>query len=228
MMRLARAYDDGAGDERERHFARLATAVVKYWVCKRQPVHVAEALECLGGNGYVEESMLPRLYREAPLNSHLGGLGQRHLPRRAARDGPRARGRSTRSSPSSTPARGGDARLDAFVDGAARASSRDFDAIEARARRLVERMALALQGVAARAPRRSGRRRGVLRLAARRAITASRSARCRAGVDCAAIIERARPRDRRPADLHAHRVRLRSAARPPIARRASRSAATPA
>ena len=50
-------------------FKRLATAVGKYWVCKRAPKHAAEALECLGGNGYVEESGMPRLYREAPLNS---------------------------------------------------------------------------------------------------------------------------------------------------------------
>src|SRR5207249_9877339 len=71
MMRLARAYDD----ERDRHFARLATAVVKYWVCKRAPMLAAEALECLGGNGYVEESMMPRLYREAPLNSIWEGSG---------------------------------------------------------------------------------------------------------------------------------------------------------
>ena len=66
---------DGAGDEHERRFARLATAVVKYWVCKRAPAHVAEALECLGGNGYVEESILPRLYREAPLNGIWEGSG---------------------------------------------------------------------------------------------------------------------------------------------------------
>src|SRR6266481_6545206 len=71
MLRLARAYDD----ETQRHFARLATAVVKYWVCKRGPMLVAEALECLGGNGYVEESMMPRLYREVPLNSIWEGSG---------------------------------------------------------------------------------------------------------------------------------------------------------
>src|SRR5439155_5588163 len=71
MLRLARAYDDTA----DRYFARLATAVVKYWVCKRTPPLVAEALECLGGNGYVEESMMPRLYREAPLNSIWEGSG---------------------------------------------------------------------------------------------------------------------------------------------------------
>jgi putative acyl-CoA dehydrogenase len=74
MLRLARAYDD-FDDEQQRAFARLATAVAKFWVCKRTPQLVAEALECLGGNGYVEESILPRLYREAPLNSIWEGSG---------------------------------------------------------------------------------------------------------------------------------------------------------
>ena len=87
---------------------------------------------------------MPRLYREAPLNSHLGGLGQRHLPRRAARHGARTGSRSRRSSPSSTRARGGDRRLDAYV-GALRRDLGEFEAIETRARGLVERMALALQ-----------------------------------------------------------------------------------
>src|SRR6185436_18519115 len=67
MMRLAQAYDDDAPAE-EQAFSRLATTVTKYWVCKRQPVTVAEALECLGGGGYVEESVMPRLFRESPLN----------------------------------------------------------------------------------------------------------------------------------------------------------------
>jgi putative acyl-CoA dehydrogenase len=70
MMRLARAFDDG-----DQAFARLAVAAAKYWVTKRAPVHVGEALECLGGNGFVEESMMPRLYREAPLNSIWEGSG---------------------------------------------------------------------------------------------------------------------------------------------------------
>ena len=57
------------GDEGEAAFRRLALAVTKSWVCKQAPAHAAEALECLGGNGYVEESGMPRLYREAPLQS---------------------------------------------------------------------------------------------------------------------------------------------------------------
>src|SRR5207248_7817805 len=69
-MRLALA-----ADRNEDAFKRLATALGKYWVCKRGPAVVAEALECLGGNGYVEDSGMPRLYREAPLNSIWEGAG---------------------------------------------------------------------------------------------------------------------------------------------------------
>jgi putative acyl-CoA dehydrogenase len=68
-LRLARAFDEG--DD----FRRIATAVLKYWVCKRTPAVVGEALECLGGNGYVEDSGLPRLFRESPLNGIWEGSG---------------------------------------------------------------------------------------------------------------------------------------------------------
>jgi putative acyl-CoA dehydrogenase len=70
LLRLARAVDSG-----ETEIKRLGTAVAKYYVCKRTPAVVGEALECLGGNGYVEESTMPRLYREAPLNSIWEGSG---------------------------------------------------------------------------------------------------------------------------------------------------------
>jgi putative acyl-CoA dehydrogenase len=75
MARLAHSFDAREGDDRERAFCRVATAIAKYWLCKRTPVHVGEALECLGGNGYVEESIMPRLYREAPLYSIWEGSG---------------------------------------------------------------------------------------------------------------------------------------------------------
>ena len=75
-MRIARAFDEAhAGDEAAIEFRRLATPVLKYWTCKRAPVHAVEALECLGGNGYVEESGMPRLYRESPLASIWEGSG---------------------------------------------------------------------------------------------------------------------------------------------------------
>lgn len=73
-LRLARAFEADAS-EGERSFARLATPAIKYWVCKRAPTVVAEAIEVLGGNGYVEDSDLPRFYREAPLNSIWEGSG---------------------------------------------------------------------------------------------------------------------------------------------------------
>lgn len=74
-MRVARAVDAAPRDPDEAAFARIATAIGKYWVCKRAPAFVNEAQECLGGAGYVEESILPRLYREAPLNSLWEGCG---------------------------------------------------------------------------------------------------------------------------------------------------------
>lgn len=74
-FRLAAAFDAAERDATERRLARLLVPVVKYWINKRTPVHVAECLECLGGGGYVEESILPRLYREAPLNGIWEGSG---------------------------------------------------------------------------------------------------------------------------------------------------------
>src|SRR5262245_1879867 len=142
MMRLARAYDEGARSEDARHFARLATAVGKYFVCKRAPVLVVEALECHGGNGYVEESMLPRLYREAPLNGIWEGSGNV-----MCLDVLRAMGRDGESVAAffAEVGQGDDPRLDAFVASLRRELSW-FDGIEGRARRLVEHMALALGG----------------------------------------------------------------------------------
>ncbi|WP_312271235.1 isovaleryl-CoA dehydrogenase [Pseudomonas sp.] len=73
-LRLAQALDQ-PDDTGERAFARLATAVGKYWICKRAPAFINEAQECLGGAGYIEDSLLPRLYREAPVNSIWEGSG---------------------------------------------------------------------------------------------------------------------------------------------------------
>ncbi|MEK6805527.1 MAG: isovaleryl-CoA dehydrogenase [Pseudomonadota bacterium] len=75
MMRVARAVDASQTTKNEAAFARIATAIGKYWICKRTPALVNEAQECLGGAGYVEESILPRLYRQAPLNSIWEGSG---------------------------------------------------------------------------------------------------------------------------------------------------------
>ena len=142
-MRLTRAYDEAPRDESAAHLKRLATAVAKYWICKRGPVHAVEALECLGGNGYVEESGLPRLYREMPLASIWEGSGNV-----MCLDVLRAMVRSPRSVDAFfaelDQAAGLDARLDAFI-GKLRTDLGRLDEIEARARHVVERMAMALQ-----------------------------------------------------------------------------------
>jgi len=75
VLRLCRSFDLADADRREAVRARLLTPVVKFWVCKRAPAFVYEAMECLGGNGYVEDSLLPRLYREAPVNAIWEGSG---------------------------------------------------------------------------------------------------------------------------------------------------------
>ena len=74
-LRVAAAVDAAGSNQREALFARIATAIGKYWICKRTPGFVNEAQECLGGIGYVEENILPRLYRQAPLNSIWEGSG---------------------------------------------------------------------------------------------------------------------------------------------------------
>jgi putative acyl-CoA dehydrogenase len=75
VMRLACAFDRAAKDSSEAAYARLLTPAVKYMICKTAPALIYEAMECLGGNGYVEESLLPRLYREAPVNAIWEGSG---------------------------------------------------------------------------------------------------------------------------------------------------------
>lgn len=144
-LRLAGAADRGIrGDEGEQAFRRIATAIGKYWVTKRGAAFTAEAMECFGGNGYVEDSGMPRLYREAPLNSIWEGSGNVN-----ALDVLRALGKE----PASLEAlmgelalsAGADARLDAAV-GRLGSSLANLEEIETRARGLVEQMALVLQG----------------------------------------------------------------------------------
>jgi putative acyl-CoA dehydrogenase len=131
-MRLARAYDRRGTDKREAAFARIATAVAKYWVCKRGPAHAAEALESLGGNGYVEESGMPRIYRQLPLLSIWEGSGNV-----VCLDVLRALQREPES-------------LEVFLDELepeqrADAQAAVAEADEVSARRVVERLAVALQ-----------------------------------------------------------------------------------
>jgi len=143
-LRLAGATDRAlAGDEHEAAFRRIAVAVAKYRVCKRGPAHAAEALECLGGNGYVEESGMPRLYREAPLVSIWEGSGNV-----AALDVLRVLGREPACAEAFFAeverAAGADARLDAASAGLRKEMADPHDAAF-RARRIVESMAVVLQ-----------------------------------------------------------------------------------
>jgi putative acyl-CoA dehydrogenase len=127
-LRLARAFD-----ERDDAFRRLATTVLKYWVCKRTPAVVGEALECLGGNGFVEESGLPRLFRESPLNAIWEGASNVQ-----ALDVLRALHRE--------PEAAGAFLAELEPSDAATVERALADATEEGARRLVETMAVALQG----------------------------------------------------------------------------------
>jgi len=144
-LRLAAATDLAlAGDEQEALVRRLGLAVSKYWVCKRGPAHAAEALECLGGNGYVEESGMPRLYREAPLVSIWEGAGNV-----AALDALRAMAKRPATVEAFFAeldlAVGADRRLDAAV-AELRKQLGDLTDLEYRTRRVVEQLALAFQG----------------------------------------------------------------------------------
>jgi putative acyl-CoA dehydrogenase len=139
-LRVARAYDSDS----EAAFRRFATAVMKYWVCKRAAPHAAEALECLGGNGFVEDSGLPLLYRDAPLNSIWEGSGNV-----AALDVLRAMVKEPEGLAAFVAecelALGAEPRLDAHLDGV-RARLASGDELEFQARRIVEDLAVALQG----------------------------------------------------------------------------------
>jgi putative acyl-CoA dehydrogenase len=150
-LRVARSYD--VADEAA--FRRFATAVMKYWVCKRAPAHAAEALECLGGNGFVEDSGLPLLYRDAPLGSIWEGSGNV-----SAIDVLRAMVKEPASLPAFLAecelAAGGDSRLDdhlarvrtrtaALLESDGDAEQRLYDS-QFQARRVVEDLALALEG----------------------------------------------------------------------------------
>jgi putative acyl-CoA dehydrogenase len=196
-MRVARSYD-----EDDAAFRRFGTAVMKYWMCKRAPAHAAEALECLGGNGYVEDSGMPQLYRGAPLGSIWEGSGNV-----AALDVLRALVKEPEGLPAflgeCERAAGGDRRLDAHLAHVGEQTTAVFGSEEQssdqrlydsqfQARRIVEDLALALQAS----------------LLVRHAPSAVADAFCAgrlgenrgrvfgtlpAGVDAAAIIDRALP-----------------------------------
>ncbi|MFL5823144.1 MAG: acyl-CoA dehydrogenase family protein [Solirubrobacteraceae bacterium] len=143
-MRVARSYDQG---DEEAPFRRFATAVMKYWACKRAPAHAAEALECLGGNGFIEDSGMPVLYRDAPLGSIWEGSGNV-----SALDVLRAMAKEPAGLPAFLEecdlAQGADRRLDAHLDRVRERATAVFNGQDPQfeARRMVEELALGLQG----------------------------------------------------------------------------------
>ena len=188
-MRMARAMDNRA-EEQEDSLVRLVTAVGKYWICKRTPNHAYEAMECIGGSGVMEDSMMPRLYREAPVNSIWEGSGNVQCLDVL---------RALSKTPSVldaffaevSQAQGAHAALDRLNAELAQ-DLKDVGDVEYRARDLVDRMALALQAA----------------LLVRHAPSFVSDAFCHSrleqtghhnygslprGVDCAAIIARATP-----------------------------------
>lgn len=143
-MRTAHALDCGKDNELQRQFMRLATAVGKYWICKRTPGHAYEAMECLGGGGVMEDCIMPRLLRESPVNSIWEGSGNVQCLDML---------RALNKDPSVLDAyfaelnlsKGGDKRLDAYIV-RLKNEFTNRDNIEYRARSIVEKLALALQG----------------------------------------------------------------------------------
>lgn len=141
-MRLARAMDH-RDDPHEDLLTRLCTAVGKYWICKRTPQHAYEAMECIGGSGVMEDSPFPRLFRESPVNAIWEGSGNVQCLDVL---------RAMQKTPAVVEAffaevqraKGGNARLDQWA-GALKGELGRLDALEYRARGLVDRMALALQ-----------------------------------------------------------------------------------
>ncbi|MDN3518584.1 isovaleryl-CoA dehydrogenase [Aquisalimonas lutea] len=143
-FRVASALDRAPDDPRERAFARIATALGKYWICKRAAGHITESQECLGGAGYVEEHVLPRLYREAPVNAIWEGSGNVQCLDVL---------RAMQKSPETVDAvfaelersRGANRHLDAAVERIRRRLDGDAE-LPLEARLLVEDLTLALQG----------------------------------------------------------------------------------
>jgi putative acyl-CoA dehydrogenase len=143
VMRVARALDCAETSDDEAALARIGTAIAKYWVCKRAPNHILEALECHGGPGYIEESIMPRLYREAPVNGIWEGSGNVICldVLRAMQREPRAVSAVIKELEA---ARGSNAEFDNEIDDLKDELMRPDD-LEQRARSLTERMAVCMQ-----------------------------------------------------------------------------------
>jgi putative acyl-CoA dehydrogenase len=143
LMRLARSYDRHHESEPERLFRRVVTAAAKYWICKRAPAHICEAMECMGGNGFTEDLIFPRMYREAPLNSIWEGSGNVICldVQRALRNNPDT---VTALLDELKLAAGADRRLDAAV-GSLERELRDEARDLGDSRRVTERIAVVVQ-----------------------------------------------------------------------------------
>jgi len=142
-LRVARALDNRASDLREDAFARIAAPLGKYWICKRTPAHAYEAMECLGGSGAMEDSPMPRLYREAPINAIWEGSGNVQCldVLRAILRAPQSLDAYFAEIDS---ARGANRALDVHF-AALKDDMRDLGDFESQARDLCDRLALALQ-----------------------------------------------------------------------------------
>jgi putative acyl-CoA dehydrogenase len=188
-MRVGNALDN-MHDEQQNLFARVATAIGKYWICKRAPNHAYEAMECLGGVGYVEENIMPRIYREAPVNAIWEGSGNVQCldVLRAMNKEPKVVEAYLTELAS---AQGLDKRFDTFLNGL-KDEFVDLSTLEYRSRSVVEKLALGLQAsvllkdgdahvaegfVVSRIHKPAGLNYGTLPV----------------GVNCKAIIERAKP-----------------------------------
>jgi putative acyl-CoA dehydrogenase len=189
-MRTARALDNTAGNNSDALLVRMITAVGKYWICKRTPAHAYEAMECIGGSALMENSLMPRLYREAPVNTIWEGSGNVQCLDVL---------RAMQKEPASLEvflgeigeAKGQNKLLDSYLQKLQMELSDGSD-VEYRARSIVEKMALAMQAAlliragnstvsdafcAARLGEESGHVYGMLPK----------------GIDCKALIDRARP-----------------------------------
>jgi putative acyl-CoA dehydrogenase len=142
-MRVSRALDQSQTDEAEALFSRIATPIAKYWVCKRAPHFVAEALECHGGNGFIADHLMERLYREAPLNGIWEGTGN-VICLDVFRSVQRKPETMEAFLDEVHKARGANSQLDALSDDLTR-RLKDIAGLEILARRIVETMALLLQ-----------------------------------------------------------------------------------